>query len=337
MFLFKNIDLKRALFLLTVSQGVLSKAVKRDCSEDFGDAVDDINDIATNLNITPCEAADVYNYIVKGENYFKQALDFEVDSNFSEENCVNKCNEANQRLNGEFENIDQTRILEYSQELLGYDYLSSCTSNCHLRSLDAQVMEAAGDIPDTESSQSEQENLMKRDSKECVDANKGKIKLTSSKPYKNGIYRYTQEPDSAQTAIAYINGCGPKNSEAISKIVGKLKYADEFLPACNSHDICYSCHRIGRKDCDNAFKDNMRSICSTIYSASSGDNFIKKAKKAIQKVDCITYAELFADAVSLFGTKSYNQTPVDTSIKCASCGVDIIKDKLYKTPFYVLK
>lgn len=203
--------------------------------------------------------------------------------------------------------------------------------------MDAQVLEAAGDIPDSGSSQDESENLMKRDSKPCDPVDQGKVIKTSSTPYKNGIYRYTQEAGSVQTAISYINGCGPKNNEAVSKIVGRLKYADEFLPACNSHDVCYSCHIIGRKDCDKAFKNNMRSICSTLYAVQSGDNFIKKAKKAIQKADCNTNAELFADAVSLFGTKSYNQTPVNTSTECAACGVSVIKNTLYNTSFYVLK
>ncbi len=185
--------------------------------------------------------------------------------------------------------------------------------------------------------QSELGNLNKRDNKPCDPISKGKVKKTSSKPYNYGFYRYTEEAGSAQTAISHINGCGPKNSEAVSKIVGNLRFADEFLPACNSHDICYACHRIDRKACDNAFKNNMKSICSTLFNAKSGDKFITKAKKAVQKADCNANAELFADAVSLFGTKSYNDTPVNTSTSCAACGVDVIKNSLYNTPFYVLK
>jgi len=128
MIILKNIDLKCALLLLTVSQGVLSKAIKRDCNTNFEEAAGDIDDIATNLNITPCEAADVYEYIVKGENYFKQALEIQVDSNFSEASCLEKCNEANQRLMNNFDISKQDTIKEYSTGLLGFDYFSSCTT-----------------------------------------------------------------------------------------------------------------------------------------------------------------------------------------------------------------
>jgi len=183
---------------------------------------------------------------------------------------------------------------------------------------------------------SEFEKMEKRD-KPCDPVSQGKIKKSPSSPYRYGYYRYTQESGSAQTAISVVNGCGPKNNAQVSAIVGNLPYAEDFRPACNSHDICVTCHQLPRSGCDSQFKINMKAICSTMYQVNSGDNVIVRARKALKRASCNIMATLFADTVSLFGENAYQDTPVNTSPNCAACGVSIIKNTLYHTPFYVLK
>jgi len=331
----KNMNLKHFLFLASVSKGVFSVAVKKICGKDLGTSIDDINDVTKKLNISACNAVNVYDYIVNGEKLFKDALQFDVDVNFSEKKCKEKCKNANKKLINLFKDDERDLIKLYSNELLDLDFISSCESNCHLGALDADVLKKKS-LSKTKI-ESEFKKANKRDDKPCDPVSEGKIVKSPTTPYHFGFYRYTQESGSAKTAISVVNGCGPKNNEQISQIVGSLPYAEEFTPACNSHDICVTCHQLSRSGCDSTFKGNMKSICSTMYEVKSGDNFITKAKKAIKKATCNLTAALFADAVSLFGESAYQNTPVNTSTDCAACGVPLIKDTLYKTPFYVLK
>jgi len=331
------LNLKSILFFIALSQGVFSKAFKRDiCGKDYGEATKDIEDISKQLFISYCDAANVYDYIEKGEKHFKKVLETKFDEKFSEKKCKQKCEEANKKLNDDFKRFDRNLIKIRSKALLGSDFYTSCENNCHLGSLNAQVLKKEG-VAKNLAKRAMKKKVVKRDEKPCDPIDQGKITLTSTEPYNYGFYRYLQESDSAKTAISVINGCGPKNNAQISKIVGSLPYSDEFEPACNSHDICVTCHQLERSGCDSTFKNNMKSICSILYDAQPGDNFITKAKKAIKKADCNGNAELFGDTVSLLGENAYQDTPVNTSPECAACGVDLIKNTLYHTPFYVMK
>ena len=98
---------------------------------------------------------------------------------------------------------------------------------------------------------------------------------------------------------------------------------DTFLPACNMHDICYTCQK-GKSICDTRFKNSMNSICNMAFPG--------KANKSKNK-SCKAQAEIFYQAVNLFGTSAYNGHPVNTSTKCAACGAKYISD-LVKNPFY---
>lgn len=326
MVLLKNINLKKVLFFVTLSQGVFSNTIKIDiCGKDYGEANKDIEGISKQLNITPCDAVNVYNYIVKGQKYFEKSLQIAVDKEFSEKKCKDKCNKANKKLINEFKKFDLNLIKVRSKELLDFDFITNCISICHYSALNAQILNM--DIPANDK-KTKLGNLAKREDKPCDPVSQGKISKTSTEPYNYGFYRYTQDSDSVKTAISVINGCGPKNNEQISNIVGMLAYSDEFEPACNSHDICVTCHQLERSGCDSTFKNNMKSICSLLYDAQSGDNFITKAKKAAKKLECNANAELFGNAVSLFGENAYQDTPVNTSPNCAACGVDVIKNTL---------
>jgi len=336
MVLLKNINIKSALFFMALSHDVFSKALNGDiCGKNYGDATEDIESISKQLDIKLCDAVNVYDYIVKGEKYFEKALQIKMDKTFSEEKCKNKCNKANEKLNNEFKKSDLNLIKVRSKQLLNFDFNTNCLSICHYGALDAEILNE--EVSTDDETKEELGNLEKREDKPCDPVSEGKISMTSSKPYNLGFYRYTQDSDSVKTAISVINGCGPKNNEKISKIIGKLEYSDEFEPACNSHDICVTCHQLERSGCDSIFKTNMKTICSLVYEPKPEDNFITKAAKRVKKFDCNSFAELFGSAVSLLGENSYQDTPVNTSPDCAACGVDIIQNTLYHTPFYVLK
>jgi hypothetical protein len=341
--------LKRNLFLVVFSQTVLSATVSNlsatasnYCEKVPSEATKDVDSVSKKLNISSCDAGNVYNYIVKGEEFFEDALDIKVDLNFSEQNCMKRCNDANQKLNNEFKNVNQEVIKKNSNILMELDFLTSCEEICHLTSLDVQVLKKEGiakKVLDTTKleSKSELEKNVKRATKPCDPVSQGIVNKNPSYPYRYGFYRYTQGAGSVQTAISVVNGCGPKNNAQVSQIVGSLPYAEDFRPACNSHDICVTCHQLPRSGCDSYFKTNMKTVCSKMYEIYSGDNFFVKARKRLQKAACNITASLFADTVSLFGENAYQNTPVNTSTNCAACGVPIIKNTLYKTPFYVKK
>nr|KAG5712215.1 hypothetical protein BaRGS_014565 [Batillaria attramentaria] len=51
-------------------------------------------------------------------------------------------------------------------------------------------------------------------------------------------------------------------------------YKDLFTPSCNKHDICYGCGAkfgVSRASCDNKFRQNMASACSTLRRRRSDD------------------------------------------------------------------
>jgi len=333
------LNIKSVLFLTALSQSVLSSTIKNPCGKIPAEAAEDVNTISKELKISTCEALDVYNYVVTGEKLFKDALPLEVNVNFNEHECKKKCKSSDKTLNKEFKTLK--KIKEKFITLLGFDYYKSCEDNCHLASLDAEVLRKEGTAEKVlDSTKSKINSLLgkkdKRD-KPCDPVSQGIINKSPTTPYQYGFYRYTQGAGSAQTAISVVNGCGPKNNAQVSQIVGSLPYAEDFRPACNSHDICVTCHQLPRSGCDSQFKTNLKSLCSTMYQINSGDNFFVKSKKTIQEADCSLTASLFADAVSLFGENAYQDTPVNTSPNCAACGVPVVRDTLYKTPFYVLK
>jgi len=81
--------------------------------------------------------------------------------------------------------------------------------------------------------------------------------------YKNNVPRYKQDASSIRTALEEVNGCGPK---LFGKINIGEKYNGIFLPACNSHDVCYDCQK-GKAFCDDMFLGNMLTLCYNRYSS----------------------------------------------------------------------
>jgi len=175
--------------------------------------------------------------------------------------------------------------------------------------------------------ESEFANLEKR--APCDSISKANVAVVNSN-YNFGYKQY-QDKGSVKTALAYVNGCGPKqavfgiDSETMKKIPFLLD--GTFEPACNMHDICYACQK-GKSTCDTRFKNGMNAICNKKFSTSS---------HPIKNAGCKVQAEVFYAAVAAAGKNAYNSKPVNTGSNCAACGVTVIKNTLVNTPFYVKK
>lgn len=97
------------------------------------------------------------------------------------------------------------------------------------------------------------------------------------------------------------NGCGPS---------GPLDFAVPecpfglicFTPACNEHDICYQTAGITREQCDDAFGDNLRALCSEQYAP--GDPLL---------ITCESLAYIYWQAVARFGGAFFEPSPLDAA------------------------
>jgi len=174
---------------------------------------------------------------------------------------------------------------------------------------------------------SEFANLEKRAA--CDPISKANVAVVNSN-YNFGYKQY-QDKGSVKTALAHVNGCGPKkavfgiDANTMKKIPFLLD--GTFEPACNMHDICYTCQK-GKKTCDSRFKSGMNAICNKKFSTKS---------HPIKNAGCKVQAEIFHTAVAAGGKNAYKSKPVNTGSTCAACGVTVIKNTLVNTPFYVKK
>lgn len=101
---------------------------------------------------------------------------------------------------------------------------------------------------------------------------------------------YILEENSLTPASNYVpNGCSDPRSWS--------SYKQTFLPACNTHDYCYSAQynfRRSRAECDNNFYSSMRSICNFLYSPHSSKN-----------ISCLNESSVYYWAVRTFGRPHY--------------------------------
>jgi len=355
---------------------------------------DEITEIAESLNVSICEAVEVYeyastsfkmyseafenllqveldeesnggmmktffSYINQGYDYFKKAIGLDVNNNYSEERCIASCDKTDKKIKSIFKMYNETLIENYMDKLLpsGINLLSVCEAKCELIPLYLEHMksdnngeenteeeEEEKDIDENEEEEEEEEvseliGLVKRATKYCGTKSKAKISVTD-KNYKYGIKRY-KDAGTYKTALKEVNGCGPKRTKlescnALNKVASKLgikmsslnsilkDIEPAFEPACNSHDICYACHKRNRGDCDDLFLLNMEKMCSKKYS-----NIITKGACNVK----VTAFYLF---VHYCGESSYKNTSMDTNTKCASCGLSIM-NTLATGSFYLKK
>ncbi|OUM57322.1 hypothetical protein PIROE2DRAFT_67844 [Piromyces sp. E2] len=274
-------------------------AKSSDCNERFNQKdLKTVNNIANELDISPCVAGDVFDYMNKAHQFSYRKI-------LSKEECNTGCKNEAKRLNG----LDENTINEL---------INICESKCILDNIE---------ITSNFQNESEFINLEKR--APCDPISQANVSLVKSN-YNYGYNQY-QDKGTKKTALSNVNGCGPKSkvmgidADTIKKIPFLLD--GTFEPACNMHDICYVCQK-GKSTCDTRFKDGMMSICNKKYSTK---------KHPIKNAGCKVQAELFYKAVDLGGKNAYNGKPVNTGANCAACGVTVIKNTLVSTPFYVKK
>lgn len=208
-----------------------------DCNERFSQKeLKTINSIANDLNVTPCIAGDVFDYMNKAHQFSYRKIP-------SKEECNTGCKNEAKRLNG----LDENTIDEL---------INICEGKCILDN-----MEITSNLQD----ESEFIKLDKR--APCDPISKANVALVK-KNHKFGYNQY-QDKGTKKTALSHVNGCGPKSkvigidADTIKKIPFLLD--GTFESACNMHDICYACQK-GKSTCDTRFKNGMINICNKKYS-----------------------------------------------------------------------
>uniref|UniRef100_A0A7M5X6Y9 Uncharacterized protein n=2 Tax=Clytia hemisphaerica TaxID=252671 RepID=A0A7M5X6Y9_9CNID len=102
------------------------------------------------------------------------------------------------------------------------------------------------------------------------------------------------------------NGCGSGWSAKIPYMYKKL-----LTPACNKHDVCYSCGKKfgwSQKPCDVRFKKDMYRLCRCKLTGW----------RVVLRPLCYKRALLLYSIVRLFGKKHYNKV---ASNWCKSCAI----------------
>ena len=108
------------------------------------------------------------------------------------------------------------------------------------------------------------------------------------------------------------NGCSNPSGDPIAAHV----YNPLFKSACNTHDACYRSpwrkagffNHTGKQACDNAFLEDMNTIC---------DNANFDSIDFIERIQCKVAAEIYAKAVVLHGSSAFDEGQNDANKKCA--------------------
>ncbi|KAG4102748.1 hypothetical protein H8356DRAFT_1032225 [Neocallimastix lanati (nom. inval.)] len=276
-----------------------------------------IKDISRVLSLKHIKAKKLYESTNEGISIFDEAFITSVENILSVDECKIVCEQANEKFNSFVEddrndfNITTYNIYlqAVNKEVLSSEnLLNKCINKCFM------IKEIKERIEDT-SNPEDTLNIKKRADQSCDNPSQGKINLVQNE-YMYGFNLYSQATDSVYTALQNVNGCS-------IPIIEKLYNQNNnglFVPACNSHDICYNCQG-GKKTCDLRFHDNMKTICKNWKN----DNAV-----------CNSEADLFYAAVSIAGGSSYNKWSSNEVRKtCAFCGTALIQDILLYTPYYV--
>jgi len=286
-----------------------------------------VDDIMSKLNMNKKEAKNFFKYANKGFSYFNDAFIESINKKYTYQKCENKCKKANKKFNNIVNsksnnfNIDTfnkyLKIHNESKMIEKDSLLNFCISKCYIIKEISENDLINGNIS-IKSKRETGRNVS------CDPVSKGKISLVNEN-YMNGCPQYQQDHDSVLTSIIDVNGCS-------IPLIQNMYNSDDygfFVPACNSHDLCYGC-QAGKETCDTRFLTNMKNMCK-IYN--------KWWQIAIgEYASCIAEAEIFYAAVSY--TKAA-QTAYDacqiynSNLNCAYCGTPIIQNTLLYTPFYV--
>jgi len=303
------------IFLVCLS--VCGLAFSKECNLESKDefSMKQIVEIASELDIDECEAADVHDFINRGYGIFEDVFQFSVDNRAGVKECEDLCEDAKKvfyTFYNDPENENNImRLSALGNKMDGQKLFNECKSQC-------SVLPEYLENPENEESQN---NISKRDTT-CLPISSSMIACTESN-YKFNIPRYQQMDNSVPTAIEEVNGCGPKILGGIN--LGAI-YTGLFLPACNSHDVCYECQR-GKDYCDTRFLINMYTMCNKKY------DMLEESKK---NESCKSKADIFKAAVVTFGDSSYERCgeEYNSSLGCAFCGNAIVRDRLATYSFY---
>ncbi|KAG4107916.1 hypothetical protein H8356DRAFT_1379661 [Neocallimastix lanati (nom. inval.)] len=199
--------------------------------------------ITEELNITSCEAGNVYNYTEKKETKMEKVLENSINNKLStDEECLNKCKNDNADLKNTFKNYNITVLEEYSRKIYGSDI--GCE---RLKEHEAEHV----DVDEDYESKNESFDKVKRNDNECKPERKVEVMQ-----YIDDIPKVRRIDN--KTIISEVNGCGPKVERFLSVSKAENVFLDyiatkhnlEFEPACNAHDICYDC-KVKKDECDN--------------------------------------------------------------------------------------
>lgn len=280
-----------------------------------------IDDISNLLSMSKSEAKEFYNTANKAIAFYDKAYIDSVDSNLSVTRCQKKCSRAYNKfeklINSNDNNFDIGFYNKYlysinQDPITNEGLLELCNNKCYvIEELNKYVEEHIED-DESDESESDGEPLKKRSCSH--QPSEAVISVTYN--YLNGYNRYVQAPESVPTALSKVNGC---SIPVLNEIYNSSNYG-LFVPACNSHDICYGCQG-GKSVCDSRFLSNMKSICKKLKNNSIG---------------CITEAQIFYTAVKIGAQKNYDACK-DNEIdpECAYCGASLIQNTLLYNPYYI--
>lgn len=302
--------------LLLLSFGSLTYAK---CNYDNIIVDNEIASIAKELNISKCQAGDIFDVIINSNSVFENAINFSVDNLYSVKQCQKVCETANSKVEQFLGNYKLPILELVGQTIDSNDLYERCLSDCELL---PDILKHKVEIHPSELIA--ESNKQKRDLT-CDPVSSSSISLVESN-YQNNIPRYQQDAGSAPTALQEVNGCGPK---LLDKFNVSEVFNGIFLPACNSHDVCYGCQK-GKAHCDSLFLSNMQMLCNKKYSSNNLADIALRA-------ECYGIASIFYKAVDLFGAVSYNLCPLvhNSSTNCAYCGNSIVRTVLVNSPYYI--
>lgn len=96
------------------------------------------------------------------------------------------------------------------------------------------------------------------------------------------------------------NGCGEKDGTSYNGILPD-DFKDDFIAACDAHDICYGTCGVSRSVCDLIFSNSLQSSCSSPFDLA-----------------CQAYAKAFYLGVRFFGAGAYEHGQMEYC-DCGNC------------------
>ncbi|OUM65806.1 hypothetical protein PIROE2DRAFT_7135, partial [Piromyces sp. E2] len=289
------------------------------------------------LNISSSEASKVYFYTDKRDKGHKQVINNYFKNKLSKEVCSNECKKVKTELESTIKSDNISIIEEYSKKFFGEYFLSDCEIYYGL--FDETEPNKIIDDGNESESKSELINLVKRYDYSCDPVDQANLVLVY---YKNGYPYYQEMEGSAPTAASFVNGCGPQDPDNFK---GKLNYVIQnkgkehaalFEPACNAHDLCYSCSLVksDKEKCERYFYENLIDACIKKYP--DAEEFAGRDIPTIIEIYKYRYDYVKNEFyISGNGDDAFDKRLFDPSRNCTRCGLPLVYNTLIHTPYYI--